>query len=233
MAKLEEVILRGTTVAKPAANTVPEGSLYFDTDLETTEQSISGAWETYTDAGSYGDADAIAAIEGEATLDLSGDVSIAAGKTLQVNGVLGLGETSMTLDHALGTDHHWSGVVISGIAGETLEFGEAVYLKSADSKWWLTDASAEASTKPMVGVCVLAAAYADDPTAILLFGFVRDDSRYDHASGIPLFLDDTTPGAIVSTAPSDSGDQVRVIAYGHDDLDTIFVNPIQVWLEIA
>ncbi len=48
---LEDVLLRDTRAAQPAANTVPEGTLYYVTDESVTEQSRSSAWVTYSDAG--------------------------------------------------------------------------------------------------------------------------------------------------------------------------------------
>lgn len=219
-------------VAKQATPVAASAQGVFGQVLEASATPKAVIWGR-PDQGGIDAAGAIAAVEGEATLDLTGDVSIAIAKTLTINGILALMENSLTLDHDLGTDHHWSGVVISGVAGETLGFGQAVYLKSADSRWWLAKADAEATTKPMIGFCVLAAALAADPTNVLLFGFIRDDSRFNVTVGAPQFLSDATAGAVLAAAPSDSGDQVRVIAYGHDDADTIFVNPSQVWLEIA
>jgi uncharacterized protein DUF5907 len=50
--KLEDVLLRDTRANQPAANTVPEGTLYYVTDEAVTEQSRSAAWVDYSDAGS-------------------------------------------------------------------------------------------------------------------------------------------------------------------------------------
>lgn len=47
--KLEEVILRGTRAAQPAANTVPIGSLYFVTDEWTLERSDGSSWQDYNE----------------------------------------------------------------------------------------------------------------------------------------------------------------------------------------
>jgi hypothetical protein len=46
--KLEDVILRDTRAAQPAANTVPIGTLYFVTDEDVTERSDGATWETYS-----------------------------------------------------------------------------------------------------------------------------------------------------------------------------------------
>lgn len=48
MAKLEEVIQRGTRAAQPAANSVPVGTLYFVTDEFVIERSSGSAWESFS-----------------------------------------------------------------------------------------------------------------------------------------------------------------------------------------
>lgn len=45
MAKLEDVIRRGTTASKPAATAVAVGTLYFDTDLDKMQRSSGSAWQ--------------------------------------------------------------------------------------------------------------------------------------------------------------------------------------------
>lgn len=45
MAKLEDVIRRGTTAAKPAASSVAVGTLYFDTDLDKLQRSDGANWQ--------------------------------------------------------------------------------------------------------------------------------------------------------------------------------------------
>lgn len=49
---LEDVILRGTRAAQPAATTVAQGTLYFVTDESITERSTGAAWESYSGIGS-------------------------------------------------------------------------------------------------------------------------------------------------------------------------------------
>lgn len=52
--RLQDVILRGTTGAKPAATTVAPGTLYYSTDTLITERSNGTVWESFTDAGTGG-----------------------------------------------------------------------------------------------------------------------------------------------------------------------------------
>lgn len=49
--RLQDVILRGTSAAKPLATAVANGTLYYSTDLGITEQSDGTNWNDYTDGG--------------------------------------------------------------------------------------------------------------------------------------------------------------------------------------
>jgi hypothetical protein len=53
--KLSDVIQRGTSGARPAANTVPEGTLYFSTDTIALHRSDGAAWEDYSPASGGAD----------------------------------------------------------------------------------------------------------------------------------------------------------------------------------
>ena len=48
MANLQDVLLSGTRAGQPAATAVAEGTLYFVTDEEVTEQSDGAAWDPYS-----------------------------------------------------------------------------------------------------------------------------------------------------------------------------------------
>jgi hypothetical protein len=56
MSKLEQVILRGTRAAQPAANTLPIGTLYAVTDENLVERSTGAAWELFVDGDAGGGA---------------------------------------------------------------------------------------------------------------------------------------------------------------------------------
>lgn len=51
--RLQDVLLRGLSAARPLATAVAIGTLYYNTDLGTTLQSDGTTWNNYTDgAGS-------------------------------------------------------------------------------------------------------------------------------------------------------------------------------------
>jgi hypothetical protein len=47
--RLQDIILRGTSGARPAATAVAKGTLYYSTNLGITEQSDGTNWNSYTD----------------------------------------------------------------------------------------------------------------------------------------------------------------------------------------
>jgi len=70
---LEDVILRGTRAAQPAATAVPAGTLYFVTDETTLERSNGAVWQSYSVSGS-----------GTGITQLTGDVTAGPGSGSQV-----------------------------------------------------------------------------------------------------------------------------------------------------
>jgi hypothetical protein len=48
--RLQDVILRGLAAAKPVATSVAPGTLYYSTDVLTTERSNGTVWESYSDS---------------------------------------------------------------------------------------------------------------------------------------------------------------------------------------
>ena len=105
--KLDGIAPSATTDQNAAGVPIADAGGYFTgTDVEAALQELGAGGG----GSSYTDADAIAAVEGEATLALTGDVTIAAGKDLTVdtntlhvdstNNRVGIGTTSpdMTLD---------------------------------------------------------------------------------------------------------------------------------------
>lgn len=88
-------------------------------------------------------------------------------------------------------------LLITGVAGETLALGNAVYLKTADQRWWKADASA---TNTSVGVQIgFADSVATAGTAvnILIQGYEKNLSGL--SAGSDYFLTNT-PGTISTTA---------------------------------
>lgn len=111
-------------------------------------------------------------------------------------------------------------------AGEALSSGNLCYLKS-DGKFWKTDADAEGTTKGLLALAN-ASINADATGEFIVFG------RYTTTgltAGSVYYVSATT-GAITATAPSTTGQQVRVIGYALSTT-VLFFNPSQTWIEVA
>lgn len=145
--------------------------------------------------------------------------------TVTAGGDISLAENvSIVLDPALSADGKYSGIVETGTLGETLAFGDTVYFKAADSKWWKTDADAEATCGNVkVGMVVVAGA-ADDARKILLQGKVRADSKFPTMTiGAPVYFG-TTAGEVQVAQPSGTDDVIRIAGYANT-ADELYFKP--------
>lgn len=145
-----------------------------------------------------------------------------AGGTL--TGEVNLGENAgIAVDAALSADGKYSAESVEdGTAGTTLAFGDLVYRASADSRWELADADAEATSGGVrLGICVLAAAGDGSATKILRKGRVRADTAFPALTpDAPVYVS-TTAGDIQVAAPSGTDDVIRVVGYATtaDEID--------------
>lgn len=141
-------------------------------------------------------------------------------------------DTGIILDSAISADGKYSPVyMFAGTAGTNLAFGQVVYFASADSKWELTDADAEATTKPRIAIVVVAG-NEDASVTLMGEGYIREDDWNWTTPGAPLFIDATTAGDLTETAPAGSGDCVRIAGYVVD-ANTIFFKPDNTWVEVS
>ncbi len=137
------------------------------------------------------------------------------------------GYLKTTLDASLDSDHTVNGLKATFTAGESLVFGDVCYYKS-DGKMWKADADA-ASTMPVVAMAA-ESIDADDPGEFLLFGFARDDS-WSFSLGDILYAS-TSGGAITTTAPSGSGDQIQIIGVALNSNAALF-DPDKLTAEVS
>jgi len=124
-------------------------------------------------------------------------------------------------------DHTATGLTATETVGESVVFGNLLYMKS-DGKWWKADADA-AATMPGMRLA-LATASADATCETLLLGKARDDSWAWTVGGL-IYASDTS-GAITQTAPSGSGDQVQVVGYAYH-ADKMVFQPSPVLAEVS
>ena len=124
-------------------------------------------------------------------------------------------------------DHTATGLTDSGTVGESVVFGDLLYMKS-DGKWWKSDADA-AATMPGMRLALETAA-ADASCSMLAFGRARDDT-WDWTVGGLVFAS-TDAGALTQTRPTGSGDQIQVVGLAYH-ADYILFQPGPILGEIA
>jgi hypothetical protein len=118
-----------------------------------------------------------------------------------------------------GADHTVSGLTVKMTVGETVVFGDFLYMKS-DGKLWKSDATDE-TTMPIIAMAA-AGISADAAGVVLLNGFIRDDS-YDWTVGTEI-VGSVTAGEATQTVPSGSGEQVQRIGMA-THADRFLFNP--------
>ena len=98
-----------------------------------------------------------------------------------------------------------------------------------DGAWADADADNAGTSTAMLGI-----ALGTDPETdgILIRGMYTLDHDVGNNQGVPLYVS-TTAGVITATAPSGSGDIVRVVGYNLGDDDQIWFDPSKSWVEIA
>jgi hypothetical protein len=131
---------------------------------------------------------------------------------------------SVVLDPALSADGKYCGITEVVTAGETIAFGEIVYLKTADSQWYLADADAD-STSGAVKIAIAVTTGADNGSmTIMHYGKIRADAKFPTLTvGVPAYVS-TTPGAIQVAQPSGPDDVVRMVGHA-TTADELFFAP--------
>ena len=166
------------------------------------------------------------AMPSQATMDAA---SVAA---VNAAGITPAENFGFVLDSALSGDGKWTGIVVAGVLGATVAFGEVVYFKSTDSQWYLAKADATATSGAVkVGICVVGG-NDNDPTTILLFGKVYA-TAYSLTVASPVFISAATAGVLTSTAPTGTTNfVVRIVGYCVAT-DELFFQPDNTYLELA
>ena len=132
--------------------------------------------------------------------------------------------------HTLGTAE-FAGEVAAGLGSyASLSDGDLVYLNSS-GQWNLTDADAASSSTGLIGI------YLSSPGRVLLRGHARVTANSSFTGmttiGAPLYVS-TTAGDFTQTAPSATGDIVRIIGYVTDTTnDIMYFCPDTTWVEIV
>lgn len=126
-----------------------------------------------------------------------------------------------THDHALGSDHQYSGIFDSAPVGETVVFGDLLYYDWTAVEWKKAKADVIGTT-PAQRIAL--EGKTDGQTCLMLVqGYIRDDSAFDFGAA-RVYLNDDTAGTCDDTAPAESGDQIQIVGIGIT-ADILYFNP--------
>lgn len=148
-----------------------------------------------------------------------------AGGTMSGNILLGE-NANLQLDTALSADGKYTGIIIaSQTAGEALAFGDLVYFKAADSRWWHTDANAAATAGDvLLAICVLAAGSGGSATTVMMYGKIRADAVFPTMTiSAPMYISETA-GLVTGTQPTTADVVIRRVGFALT-ADELYFNP--------
>jgi len=197
--------------------------LKVDSSGLTTGQNITASNIIVDDDGQIGSQSEPGAME----IDDGGTVSFNGG--ISVSGSIKSTIKTRVAAISSGTDADYKMGDVAYFGSTTSMDAGKIYYYTSSGTWALIDADAASTSTGMIGVALGAAS---NTNGVLLRGFVTLD--HDPGSvGNALFLS-TTAGTATSTAPSGSGDIVRVIGYClHASTGQIYFNPDGTFVEVA
>tara|TARA_R110000868_G_scaffold241806_4_gene497310 strand:- start:327 stop:761 length:435 start_codon:yes stop_codon:yes gene_type:complete len=114
--------------------------------------------------------------------------------------------------------------------GETTVSAGGIYYFTSLGSWAFADADVVASSSTLLAVAL--GSGAANAVGMLLRGMVTLSSDPGEGTGLPLYLS-VTAGRASRTAPSGSGDIVRVIGYNIANGGYIWFNPDNTFVELA
>lgn len=124
---------------------------------------------------------------------------------LDIDGILT--PKNINISSALNTNLSYCGVIDTSTVGENVVFGDVLYLKFSDGKWW--KAKADTFTTTPAQRIAIESISANNSGKLLIDGFVRNDSWTFTAP--QTYLSATTAGSITTTQPATAGNQIQVV----------------------
>lgn len=121
-----------------------------------------------------------------------------------------------------------SDIKADGTAGESLLEGNICF-QYTDGKWYRSDADVSANCTTRMAMA-MSDASTDDSIDFIEFGYITN-TDWTVTMGATLFAS-TTTGNFTETAPSGSGDIVRIIGYGTDNANKVKVDIDNSWVEL-
>jgi len=135
------------------------------------------------------------------------------------------GDSNIQLDTAIASTES-SGTIIKFGSAMSMSAGQVMYGSNSMGSlaWSATDA--DTNTKNIIGLALGSSPTSDG----LLLNGIYHDASHGFTVGLPLYLS-TTGGEMTTTAPSGSGDYVRVVGYAIDS-NHIYFCPDNTWVII-
>ena len=125
------------------------------------------------------------------------------------------------------SNNDYSGLVASGIAGETLSFGDHIILNNS-SKWIKTNATEENRTDGHIGIAVVSGVV-DSNISLLLTGYIRNN-LWTFGIGNAVYIS-TTSGELTASEPTEPEEFVRRV--GHASSETVlWYNPDNTFIKL-
>lgn len=204
-------IKRGLDASKSATPTV--GDIYLATDTDKLYKCITAeAWTLLKNLD----------LSGNNVADLA-DVT-SAGAAIEdavTKKHIQNSDTTFNFANELGSDHTYSGELDTQTVGEAVAFGDLLYFDWVTKRWKLTDAD---SAPTMPGLRIALETKTNGETCLMLVkGYIRDDSAFEFTGA--MVYASVTPGAVSSTAPTETGDQVQRVGVGGPSKDILFFDP--------
>lgn len=160
--------------------------------------------------------------------------------TTPLQGSIQDGVTSILGDLKAWTTEYYQGdVLYSEVSAATITFGQLCY-RTNTGEWNLADATTNAAASYyMLGICLKTTTGTGQATSILTKGFVETTYAAENKIGEPQYMS-TTAGSMTKTAPTSSGNVVRII--GNTFWTTVVntngkyilnFNPDNTWIELT
>jgi hypothetical protein len=125
-------------------------------------------------------------------------------------------KSAIRLDPAGGADGDYSGITFVGTAGATVGVGDVLYLKAADSEWYLCDASAVATAGTVAVAIAVSTGTDGNPVTLMTHGILRADAGFPALTiGAPVYISETgtTTNTVTVTAPTTADAVIKIVGY--------------------
>jgi len=142
-----------------------------------------------------------------------------------------------------GIQRYFNGTVISdGLCAEVISTAGTLVFLTSDAEWGIADADVVAKSNGLLGIALNATSNIGDTVHVMIDGIISLYSNHDQLAtpitpGAPIYVS-TTGGNVTETAPSGTGDVVRLV--GHNiwgttsgqDVAIIRFQPDATWIEL-